>query len=272
MEASSCVHFLQWALPQLQMRWPGFRKVRKQVCKRIDRRLKSLELSDIASYRTFLETHPSEWTVLDGFCRITISRFYRDRMVFERLRHVVLPNLAAAVLERGEDRLRCWSIGSASGEEAYTLNLIFYLELSARFPALNFHVVATDADEYLLERARTACYQSGSLRDLPSEWRESAFTKAGELYCLKDPFKTGIDFRQQDIRTTQPDESFHLILCRNLVFTYYEEELQQQILTRIISRLKSNGGFVIGKKEQLPGNSPNLIPWERKLGIYRKLT
>ena len=74
-----CVEFLQWALPQLGLRWAGFRKVRGQVRKRIVRRLRELELTHIAEYRPYLAEHPAEWTVLDACLRISISRFYRDR-------------------------------------------------------------------------------------------------------------------------------------------------------------------------------------------------
>ncbi len=85
MKDPECIRFLQWALPQLHMRWPGFRKVRAQVCKRIGRRMTGLGLSEFSSYRSYLEETPEEWSTLDTLCRITISRFYRDRDVFEHL-------------------------------------------------------------------------------------------------------------------------------------------------------------------------------------------
>jgi hypothetical protein len=116
-----CVEFLQWALPQLGLRWPGFRKVRGQVHKRIVRRLRELELTHIAEYRRYLADHPAEWTVLDACLRISISRFYRDRDVFDHLRDSVLPDLARAAQQRGENRLIVWSAGCASGEEPYTV-------------------------------------------------------------------------------------------------------------------------------------------------------
>ena len=90
-----CVQFLQWALPKMRMRWPGFRKVRRQVCKRVDRRLRRLGLVGVAAYRAYLDDHPDEWSELDQLCRIPISRFYRDRGVFDLLRDDVLPSLAA---------------------------------------------------------------------------------------------------------------------------------------------------------------------------------
>jgi hypothetical protein len=79
MQDAECVALLRWALPRLGLRWPGFRKVRRQVCKRINRRIKELGLADVAAYREHLERVPEEWPRLDALCRITISRFYRDR-------------------------------------------------------------------------------------------------------------------------------------------------------------------------------------------------
>jgi chemotaxis protein methyltransferase CheR len=79
MSDSQCVVFLQWALPRLRVRWAGFRKVRRQVCRRVWRRARELGLADLVAYRAYLEEHPEEWALLDSMARITISRFYRDR-------------------------------------------------------------------------------------------------------------------------------------------------------------------------------------------------
>jgi chemotaxis protein methyltransferase CheR len=85
MQDAECVALLRWALPRLGLRWPGFRKVRRQVCKRITRRIRELGLADVTTYRERLESVPEEWPELDALCRITISRFYRDRAVFDHL-------------------------------------------------------------------------------------------------------------------------------------------------------------------------------------------
>src|SRR5438477_9810042 len=120
-----CVEFLQWALPRLRMRWDGFRKVRRQVCRRIERRSRELGLTDLAAYRDYLERRPDEWARLDALCRVTISRFYRDRETFAALEQEVLPALA-----RGGAEIEVWSAGCASGEEPYTLALLWKLELA----------------------------------------------------------------------------------------------------------------------------------------------
>jgi chemotaxis protein methyltransferase CheR len=133
---TECVKFLQETLPRLRMRWPGFRKVRNRVCKRVRRRLRELGLPDMASYQSWLDEHPGEWEVLDDYCHIPISR-YRDRSVFEHLRQNVLPRLAEAAQTLGEHALHCWSAGCASGEEVYSLKLIWEMDLAARFPNLD---------------------------------------------------------------------------------------------------------------------------------------
>src|SRR5215210_4464780 len=94
MSGDPCVEFLQWALPRLGRRWAGYRKVRRQVCRRAGRRAHALGLGDLAAYGEYLERRPEEWRTLDALTSVTISRFYRDRGVFAYLRSDVLPALA----------------------------------------------------------------------------------------------------------------------------------------------------------------------------------
>ena len=120
MEDGICVRLLQWLLPQLRMRYPGFHKVRKQVCKRIQRRIKQLKLSHAEAYQHYLETHPDEWLIVDKLCSVTISRFYRDKVVLEHISKEVFPELAQTAVTSGETIIRGWSAGCAAGEEAYS--------------------------------------------------------------------------------------------------------------------------------------------------------
>lgn len=268
MKDTECFHFLQWALPQLNLRWAGFRKVRKQACKRIQRRILELGLSDSDAYQSYLNTHPEEWTVLDGYCRITISRFYRDKQIFQHLHQELLPQLIQLAQERGDTKFVCWSAGCASGEEAYTLSILWHLAKFAQTYNLSLRIIATDANDYLLKRARTGCYQGGSLKELPSDWLAQAFTKSDEFYCIRPEFREEIEFKQQDIRTTIPSESFHLILCRNLVLTYFDADLQQKVLSQIVKRLIPGGVLVVGRHEALPSNFRQMQAVQ--LGLYRK--
>jgi chemotaxis protein methyltransferase CheR len=267
MKDEQCVAFLQQTLPRLGMRWAGYRKVRRQVCKRIDRRLHALGLAGIESYARYLEEHPEEWQRLDAFCRISISRFCRNRGSFDLLAQEVLPRLAEGV--RGS--LRCWSVGCASGEEPYSLRLVWDFGLQSRFPAVALEILATDADPGLLERARRACYPPSSLRELPRDWIERAFERSDGLYWLRPELQVGVELCCQDVRSGLPEQSFHLVLCRNLVFTYFDEPLQRRCLARLAARLEPGGLLLVGAHESLPTGHPGLRPHAGHRSFYEKV-
>lgn len=243
-----CITFLQWALPRMRMRWPGFRKVRGQVCKRISRRIADLRLPGAAAYRFHIESHPDEWETLASLCRVTISRFYRDRGVFDHIDSVVLPRLG----ERAKEGVRCWSAGCASAEEAYTMRILWELSAARSMAGKTLHVLGTDADPVMLERGRKAVYSANALKDLPREFMDQAFERAGSSFTLRAQFRENVGLEERNIRESMPDGPFDIILCRNLVFTYFEEALQREILNGLAVRLRPGGVLVIGAHESLP--------------------
>jgi len=238
MRDAETVRFLQWALPRLRMRWRGFRRVRGQVGKRLRRRLGEQGLADLDAYRQRLESDDAEWAVLDGLCRITISRFGRDRAMWDGLR--------AELASRNE--VRAWCAGCASGEEPYSL------ALTTRELGVPVRIVATDADAHLLERARIGRYPAGSLRELDPDVITASFREDGDSFVLDPALHGTIDWRCEDLRETMPAGPFDLILCRNLVFTYHDEERQRELLSRMLRRLTSDGILGVGTHEVPPSD------------------
>jgi len=268
MRDQECVALLQWALPRLGLRWPGFRRVRRQVCKRISRRMAELGLPDAAAYRARLAADPAEWSVLDTYCWISISRFCRDRGVFEDLAGAILPDLARAAMARDRRALHAWSAGCASGEEPYSLRLAWDFAVAPALPGAELHILATDASPALLARAKRAVYAASALKELPAAWRSSAFDGLDGSYRLREEFRPGVQFRQQDIRKAMPAGAFDLILCRNLAFTYFEPDLQRAILGRLVKRLVPGGALLVGSHEALP-ESAAVVPSAGTPGLYR---
>ena len=265
-----CVRFLQWALPHLHMRWSGFRKVRKQVCKRIQRRISSLQLTDVDAYQQYLQSHEEEWHILDHACRVTVSRFYRDKVVLEHIRHHVLPAMAQAAIAAHAPVLRGWSAGCAMGEEAYTLALIWDKDAGKNFPRLDIHVTATDIDEILLQRARRGCYSYGSIKALPEGWLQSSFKQLGNEYCIHSHFLSRVNFIKQDIRDQLDSGPFHIVFCRNMAFTYFEYALQLEILTHIHNNLVDGGALIIGGHESLPEGFSGFEQCSKQRAIFIK--
>ncbi len=254
-------------------RWPGFRKVRRQVCRRITQRLRELDLADLAAYRRHLASHPVEWSRLDQLCRITISRFCRDREVFEALGRMVLPALAERAQSRGEVCVRVWSAGCGAGEELYSVSLVWSQSTADVDSTLELELVGTDTDEHQLERARQAVYPESCLRDLPEGWVGESFTRepSGELRLSSD-YRRRVSLARQDIRHEAPPGLFHLILCRNLAFTYFDDQSQSQVLTRLSSKLVPGGALVLGSHETLPPGEWDLAPWDDAGRILRKIS
>jgi chemotaxis protein methyltransferase CheR len=253
------------------MRWPGFRKVRRQVCRRVERRFWELGLPGFDAYRAYLEGDPAEWGQLDELCHVTVSRFYRDRAVFDFLGQTVLPALARRARDEGTP-LEAWSAGCASGEEAYTLALLWRLAVARDLAGLELRLLATDVDDVMLRRARSAEYPESSIRGLPEGWRKTAFVEREGRYRLRRELRASVTVRRHDVRHGPPDGPFHLVLCRNVAFTYFELDLQEDVATRLATCVRTAGALVLGAHETLPERAPGFEPWSGSLRVYRRNT
>jgi chemotaxis protein methyltransferase CheR len=268
---SDCVSFLQWALPKMKFRWKGFRKVRKQVCKRIKRRIQLLGLADYLEYRIFLENYPQEWKELESFCYISISHFYRDKNVYQIISSEIIPELIKNTLNRGEKKISCWSAGCCSGEEPYTLQILWKMEIEPELTQpISFSILATDINSNLLDRAQKGIYRSSSLKHLPDSMCDKSFELNSGCFALKAAYRQNINFLLQDIREEMPKGPFHIILCRNLVFTYFKKSVQCEVLESMVSRLIEGGILIIGSNESLPLQSNKLPSYKDNPCIYLK--
>ncbi len=261
----SCDDFLRWALPRLRLRWSGFRRVRRQVCRRIRSRQHALHLTDLEAYRDYLRRHDEEWSYLLGLCRVTISRFYRDRTWLEWLHDEGWELLARLAAARGERRIRSWSAGCASGEEPFSIKLSHEFSGSPS----ELEVIATDIDSMVLRRADLGVFEESSLRELPEAWRRDAFELAGDGFRLRTRFRAGVRFVEADVREVFPAGVFHLVLWRNLVFTYFSEDLQRELLDCLEGRLAKGGFLVVGAHERLPTNETRFDRVHGQRLVYR---
>jgi chemotaxis protein methyltransferase CheR len=98
---------------------------------------------------------------------------------------------------------------------------------------------------------------------------DAAFVRHNDTYCVRDAWKSCVEFLQQDIRTDQPSGPFDLVLCRNLAFTYFDEPAQQRIVSRLAEQIAADGFLVVGRHESLPTDA-GFVPYVVGLGIYRR--
>jgi len=270
MSSANGVKFLQWALPKAGYRWPGFRKPRGQVLNRVRDRMEELDLSGgYDEYRQYLGENPEEWKNFDRFCYVTISKFFRDRKLWDYLRDEILQDI---LLSDVTESVEIWSAGCCNGEEPYSLAIIIE-ELSKEIMFnRDISILASDRNNELLKRARKGRYPSGALKELTHEELEEYFTKIDngeEDYKIKKDLTRHIEFEKRDISDSIPGHTFNIVLCRNLVFTYFQQKQQKEFLRKLKPHLKPNGLLIIGSNEVLPDT-----PWLKKINnshpVYKK--
>ena len=218
--------------------------LRRNIRRRVMKRMESQGIHDFRAYLSLLRRDLSEREALRPLLTVTISRFFRNRRVFETLSRQVLPPLAA----KGQP-VRAWSAGCASGEEAFTLRILWE-ELPGPKPSL--FLLATDVDESCLPRAREGRYPESSLREVPRSTAERYFRRDEGEYRLREVVVRSVEFRRHDLLRNSLPGNFDLVLCRNTAFTYFDAPRRITVLEAIASVLPPGGILVIGRTEKLP--------------------
>lgn len=204
-------------------------------------------LKDKRGYKdfiTYFKAISTEKQLLQEFLdRVTInvSEFYRNYKRWEVLEKQILPGLL-----KNKKSVKIWSAACSTGEEPYTIAMLLskYLNLS------NIHIVASDIDENVMERAKKGVYPERSLKEAPSSIKKDFFTQEGAFYKIDERLKKCITFKKHNLLSDSYDTNFDLIVCRN-VLIYFTEEAKQQIYTNFVNSLSSDGVFFVGSTEQI---------------------
>jgi chemotaxis methyl-accepting protein methylase len=258
--------FLREAAPLFGLQWRPFQ--RRGVKRKIEHRILQAGLFNFEEYLFKVRSDPAELDQLSKILTITISRFFRDRAVFDNLEHSILPSL---LKEEERTDLKVWSIGCASGEEPYTLAISWKEKFQKIRPQIRLSILATDINEELLKRAKDGRYKKSSLKEVPQDILESYFKMDNEFYILDKGVRESVEFRRHDIIREIPFLGMDLVFCRNLAFTYFSKDCQIEVLKKIAISLKGEGYLVIGKDEALPLIYPTLfVPTFPAEKIYQK--
>ena len=233
------------------------------ILRRLSRRMSLLHLPDLESYLALLNRDSSETDRLVRELLIGVTSFFRDPTVWDALKEPI-EKLVRSKDER--ETIRVWVPGCASGEEPYSLAILFAEALRKAKRRLKVQIFASDLDSDALAVARRGIYPSSAAEQMNQSILRRYFTPLATEFSVKQGVREMIVFSRHNIIQDPPFSKLDMISCRNL-FIYFTTDLQRRILERFHYALQSGGHLVLGKSEAIgePGELFELFDRTNKI-------
>jgi two-component system CheB/CheR fusion protein len=243
---------------------------KSMVYRRIERRMGLRQVSKIADYVRFLRENPQEVELLFRELLIGVTSFFRDPEAWEQLKAEVLPALLAGCTSN--QALRAWTPACATGEEAYSLAILFRETLEEVRPAKNItlKIFATDLDQQAIEKAREGVFPPNMAADVSAKRLDRYFVEVERGYQVAKSIREMVIFAPQNIIADPPFTKLDLVCCRNLLI-YLTPELQHKLLPIFHYGLNPGGFLFLGSAEAV-GSFTNLFaPLAGTTRLYRRV-
>jgi two-component system CheB/CheR fusion protein len=239
---------------------------RATVLRRLERRLQVNGLQNVMAYREFLEQRPEETRLLLQDMLISVTNFFRDRDTFETLERQIIPAIFREA-PPGE-RIRAWSIGCATGEEAYSLAMLLADQAALSEAPREYQVFASDVDEQAINVARRAQYPESIITDVTPARLRQYFDKQDSHYCVGKHIREQVLFAIHNALRDPPFSRMHLISCRNLLI-YLDRDIQRRVFEMMHYALHPDGYIFLGNAESADAVPELFKPVDKKHRIYR---
>ncbi|MCB2305210.1 PAS domain-containing protein [Clostridium estertheticum] len=243
---------------------------RNTIQRRIERCMGIHQFDDIATYVSFLKKNPQELELLFKEFLIGVTNFFREQVEWELLKDKVIPALLAQ--RSPTDTVRVWISGCSTGEEAYSLAIVFKEVMNKLKPFKDFsiQIFATDLDSEAIDKAREGVFSANIEKDMSSERLNNYFVKADRGYQVVKEIRDMVIFAQQNMIKDPPFTKVDIMICRNLLI-YLTPEIQKKLIPLFHYSLNSGGFLFLGSAESV-GNFTDLFkPLDLKSRIYQKL-
>ncbi|MFX1340054.1 MAG: CheR family methyltransferase [Promethearchaeota archaeon] len=242
---------------------------RKFLERRIHFRVKNLDINSYQEYINYLASNPNEINhFLDKFT-INYTYFFRNYEVFERFEEFIRQYVSD--LKRP---IRIWSAPCASGEEPYSIAILFNKLKSKIINFPDYEIVASDIDKTALKIARAGVYGEYSIHEVPKNYLETHFTKLdtqlGPKFKISNEIKNKVEFFEEDIiRGHKTNTKYDVIFCRNLLI-YINGESKEKLLRTLENHLVQGGLLILGKTEMLVNVQSNFKSIDTNNHFYVK--
>lgn len=239
------------------------------LIRRIERRLTLLDINSLENYVLYLNKSNEERQQLVKEFLISVTSFFRDNEVFEILQSQIIPDLLASSADSGKrEPIRVWVPGCATGEEAYSLAMLFqnHMEQTGQFNTVK--IFATDIDREALERAGSGRFSKSIEVDVPENLLHQYFNQIDTGYEISRQIRSMVVFAFQNALSDPPFSNIDLISCRNLLI-YLQPTSQQRLLSTFQFSLRNNGYLLLGNSESVSERFSDFMPLHTKAKIYR---
>src|SRR5262249_42981709 len=240
---------------------------RATILRRLARRMQLNHRTSLDHYLTFLKDHPEEVQALFDDLLISVTSFFRDPVAWEALRAEVI----APLVEHAQPNqpIRAWVPGCATGEEAYTLAILFREEIARRDLPVEIVIFGSDVDQGALAAAREGIYPAAIVADVSEARLARYFRAEGDHYRISSEIRDSVVFAAHSVLRDPPFSKLHLISCRNLLI-YLDRELQQQLQQVFRYGLRDDGYLFIGVSETADGEL--FEPLDKQHRLFRALS
>lgn len=234
------------------------------IFRRIKRRMQLSRHTDLESYAEHVRDDPAESQALFADLLISVTAFFRDAAAFEALQRTVV----RPIVDAAGDELRVWVVGCASGEEAYSVAMLFAEAVAERDRKPTVQVFATDLDEEALTSARAGVYPRSIAADVSPERLRRFFVDESSHYTVRTELRDMVLFAKHSVLREPPFTRLDLVVCRN-VMIYFERPLQQQVGAIFHYTLQPRGYLFLGPAEAPDASSGLFDTVDREHRLYR---
>lgn len=238
-------------------------------------RMREMSLTDFEDYFLLVSSPrqgPIEWSRLLDLLTVHETRFRRHPASFRLIEEQVLPQLLQQA-RGGVINIKAWSVGCASGEEAYNLAMLLDKALQGYPGKGYFGVVGSDVSLESLAQARQGVYQRERLRELDQETVTRYFEQSADGYHVIESLRQRVAFSQLNVQALEqaPFEGMDIIFCQN-VLIYFSREKRHEIVTKLARFLKPGGVMILGVGEVLGWQAEGIEPMKIKDTLaYRRI-
>jgi two-component system, chemotaxis family, CheB/CheR fusion protein len=219
---------------------------RATILRRLGRRMQLNHRAGLQHYLSFVREHPEEVQTLFDDLLISVTTFFRDPASWEALRLLVVGKLVET--QEPSQPIRIWVPGCATGEEAYTLAILFREEMARRDLRGELIIFGSDVDQGALATAREGVYPAAIAADVSEARLARYFRAEGDHYRVASEIRDCVVFAAHSVLRDPPFSKLHLISCRNLLI-YLDRDLQGQLQHVFRYGLRDDGYLLIGVSE-----------------------